>query len=71
MSKVGEAEKNAVTGNVDTIKSTRYVGTVSLMLFSVFKRTIDSLRLSRGLGISPKRYFKAGGKLTGEFVPNC
>lgn len=34
--KVGETEKNAITGNVDTIKSTRHVGTVSLMLFSSF-----------------------------------
>ena len=31
--KVGEAEKITGTENVDTIDSTRYVGTVSLMLF--------------------------------------
>ena len=32
--KVGETEKIDITGNVDTINSTRNVGTVSLMLFS-------------------------------------
>ena len=31
--KVGEAEKIDIIGNVDTINSTRFVGTVSLMLF--------------------------------------
>ncbi|MDI5917860.1 hypothetical protein QLT09_03795 [Streptococcus equi subsp. zooepidemicus] len=35
MSKVGEAEKNTGTGNVDTINISRYVISVSLMLFSV------------------------------------
>lgn len=32
--KVGETEKNAITGNVDTINISRHVISVSLMLFS-------------------------------------
>ena len=35
---VGEAEKSVGTRNVDTINSTRFVGTVSLMLFQRLER---------------------------------
>lgn len=43
---VGETEKITGIGNVDTINSTRFVGTVSLMLFSTtthLKRTLVPL----------------------------